>query len=68
MININSNSLQATGQVVGHSGAVVPVVRRTFQAILGELATRPLRPLGVQQFAGAAKRNLAQQVRSDTAA
>ncbi|MCR2746790.1 hypothetical protein [Limnobacter parvus] len=69
MINSNSHSIQAANHGIGQSGAAGSAVCGTFQGILSDLAKRPLKPLGVQKFAGLQPpRSLAQQIRSDTAA
>lgn len=65
MINSNPNSVQVTSLALGRAGEVESPVRNTFKALMGELVKRPLKPLGVQQFAGPAKRSLALQVYSD---
>ena len=67
MINPNFNSIQASGIGLGQASEAVSPVRNTFQNILAQVAERPLKPVGVQQFAGVEKRSLAYQVHSDTA-
>ena len=62
---INSNSVQATSFAPSRAGEANSSVRSTFKSIMGELVKRPLTPLGVQQFAGPAKRTLDSQVYSD---
>ena len=67
MINPNSSSIQATSLGISRSSGAISSVRSTFHEILGQLANRPLKPLGIQQFAGLDTRSLALQVHSDTA-
>lgn len=66
MINTNSNQFQIGNQASVSLGAAVSPARNTFKSIVADLAKRPLRPLPVQQYAGAA-RSLASQVHGDTA-
>lgn len=68
MINSNPNSIQASRLGSSLSIGAISPVRSTFQNILGQLAKQPLKPIGIQQFAGSEKRSLAHQVHSDTAA
>lgn len=67
MINPNTNLIQglngATGSAVQPSTSL-----STFRGVMSNLNQRPLKPLAVQQFAGAASRGLELQVRGDTAA
>jgi hypothetical protein len=67
MINPNSSSIQATSLGISRSSGAISSVRSTFQEILGQLANQPLKPLGIQQFAGSGTRSLAHQIHSDTA-
>jgi hypothetical protein len=65
MININSQL--ASIKTIGAGSHTSSAARSTFQSILSELSSRPLKPLAVQRFQGlAAPRSLAQQIQSDT--
>ena len=70
MINSNSNAMQGPNGVSGsaaQSSASISPVRSTFKGFVAGLNQRPLKPLAIQPFAGAASRGLELQVRSDTA-
>lgn len=67
MINSNSNSTQGISAAAVQAHASISPVRATFKGIMSGLSQRPLKPLAIQQFAGAASRSLDLQVRGDTA-